>query len=377
MATLVNEELKLLERTAQDFAAKELVEDRVERDNYPFAPLFETVLSKAHDLGFLAVTLPEEMGGAGMSVTAMVLLLKDLCQADASLGAVIFTNALALEIMRNAKAEEQLARVIQQDAGFRDALLAFPSFNDPGSIKNMADAVSVDGGFALTGSVDYVVLGNVAVHALLPARLAGSDGYSFFLVDLNGPGVTASEPVLSLGMRACPAVDLALQGAPAALVGVAGSGDAYFAPAAALMQLASAGMAAGVLRGSFTEALAYAEQRRQGGREIVNWSEVRMLLASMAIKLKTSDLCLEQACREFEEESEGWSLSAAAASLYIQEIAITTTTDGIQLLGGNGYMKEYHQEKRFRDAQQIQALLGLAPVRRIKFIGRIIDGESI
>ncbi len=377
MAILVNEELRLLERTAQDFAAKELVDERVERDSYPFAPFFETVLVKAHDLGFLAVTLPEEMGGSGMSVTAMVLLLKDLCQADASLGAVIFTNALAMEIMRNAKAGEQLKQSVAQDAGFREALLAFPSFCDPGEIGNLADAKNMDGGFALSGSVDYVVLGNVAGHALLPARIAGSDGYSFFLVDLGGPGVTASAPVLSLGMRACPAVDLSLQGAPAAIVGEPGRGAAYFAEAAALMQLASAGMAAGVLRGSFQEALAYAEQRRQGGREIVNWSEVRMLLASMAIKLKTSDLCLAQACSDFEAENEGWSLAAAAASLYIQEVAVTATTDGIQVLGGNGYMKEYHQEKRFRDAQQIQALLGMAPVRRIKFIGRIIDGEPI
>ncbi len=377
MAIYVDEELKLLEQTARDFAAKELVDERVERDRYPFAPLFEPVLEKAYDLGFLSVTLPEEMGGSAMSVTAMVLLLKDLCAADASLGAVIFTNALAQEILRNAKGAEVLSQVLSGTGSFRSTLLAFPSYGDPGAICNVATAKNMDGGFSLSGTVEYVVLGNVAGHALLPARTPGSDGYSFFLIDLAGDGVQVSEPVLSLGMRACPAVDISLQGAAASILGEPGSGAACFGKAAALMQLAAAGMAAGVLRGSFEEALAYAGQRRQGGREIVNWSEVRMLLASMAVKLRTSDLCLEQACRDFEEEKEGWETSATAAALYIQEAAITATTDGIQLLGGNGYMKEYHQEKRFRDAQQIQALLGLAPVKRIKFIGGIIDGEPI
>jgi alkylation response protein AidB-like acyl-CoA dehydrogenase len=141
------------------------------------------------------------------------------------------------------------------------------------------------------------------------------------------------------------------------------------------MQVAAGAMATGVMRGSFDEALAYTRQRRQGGREIVNWSEVRMLLAGVGLKLRTAELSLTEACRQAEEEEPGWEASAAAATLYAQEAAVAATTDGIQLLGGNGYMKEYHQEKRFRDAQQIQALLGLAPLKRIKFIGRIIDGE--
>ncbi len=377
MAISVNEELRLLEQTALDFAAKELVEGRVERDEYPFAPLFEEVLEKSYDLGFLAVMLPEEMGGSAMGATGLILLLKDLSQSDASLASVIFANALAQEIMRNAKAGDVLSSLLTEAADYRGALLAIPSFCDPGSIGNLAAARSMNGGFALSGTVDYVVLGNIARQALLPARIEGGEGYAYFLVDLAGAGVTISEPILSLGLRACPAVDLRLEGVSARLIGEPGQGSAYFRQAAGLMQLAAAGMAAGVMRGAFEEGLAYARQRRQGGREIINWSEVRMILASMAVKMKTADLCLEQACRDFEEEKPGWESGAGAASIYVQESAVTATTDGIQVLGGNGYMKEYHQEKRFRDAQQIQALLGLAPVRRIKFIGRIIDGESI
>ncbi len=100
-----------------------------------------------------------------------------------------------------------------------------------------------------------------------------------------------------------------------------------------------------------------------------------MLLASMGIKARVAELSLAEACRQLEEETPGWETSARAATVFIQEMATTCTTDGIQVLGGNGYMKEYHQEKRFRDAQQIQALLGMAPVKRIKFISKIVDGE--
>jgi alkylation response protein AidB-like acyl-CoA dehydrogenase len=48
----------------------------------------------------------------------------------------------------------------------------------------------------------------------------------------------------------------------------------------------------------------------------------------------------------------------------------------VQLLGGNGYMKDYPQEKRMRDAKQVQSLLGMAPVRKIQLIEHIAATES-
>jgi alkylation response protein AidB-like acyl-CoA dehydrogenase len=125
------------------------------------------------------------------------------------------------------------------------------------------------------------------------------------------------------------------------------------------------------------EALAYASQRRQGGREIVNWTEVRRMLAGMALKAKAADMLLSEACRAAEEGEPGWRLGTRAAALHVQRMACDLTTDGIQLLGGNGYMEDYGQEKRFRDAEQIRSLLGLVPMRELDFIRRVVDGEPL
>ncbi len=57
-------------------------------------------------------------------------------------------------------------------------------------------------------------------------------------------------------------------------------------------------------------------------------------------------------------------------------MAADATTDGIQVLGGYGYMKDYGQEKRFRDAKQIQSLMGITHLRRLEFMQRVIDGEA-
>ena len=100
-----------------------------------------------------------------------------------------------------------------------------------------------------------------------------------------------------------------------------------------------------------------------------------MLLSGMAVKGKVADMLVDQASRRVDCEEPGWQLDSRAAALHVQEMAADATTDGIQLLGGNGYMKDYGQEKRFRDAKQIQALMGLTPMRKLKYIKRIVDGE--
>jgi len=68
----------------------------------------------------------------------------------------------------------------------------------------------------------------------------------------------------------------------------------------------------------------------------------------------------------------GWEKTARAVAIHIAEMACRATVDGVQLLGGNGYMKDYGQEKRMRDAGQAQCLLGMAPVRKMDLIDLII-----
>jgi len=375
MKTTVSDELKMLEEMAGDFAAKELLEDREENDKYPFGPLFEGVLTKAHDVGFFSIMLPEEMGGAADAVNAVCLVLDEVCRADASLGGIIFTNALAQEMVARAGEVEVLKKIAANAAGYAGLLIAFPSFNNPGEIENVAMVERSKDKYILSGDIEYVVLGGIADSALLPAKVKGEEGYSLFLVNLKGDGLDIGEPVLSLGLHSCPAVDMSLSDVEGKLVGQEGKGGDYFEAAVDRLSVAAAAMAAGVIKGSFVEALDYTKERVQGGREIVNWSEVRMLLSSMAVKGKVADILVDRASRSVDCGEPGWQLDSRAAALHVQEMAADATTDGIQLLGGNGYMKDYGQEKRFRDAKQIQALMGLTPMRKLKYIKRIVDGE--
>lgn len=375
MRSLTDAELKMLDEMALDFAARELKERKDECDRYPYASFYDDLLDKVSQIGFFSITLPEELEGAAKGVFALSLVLGDICRTDASLAGVIFTNSLAQEVMMRAGSLGLMSGAGASEGSYREALIAFPSFDDP--VENLdLRAVRVDGGeYSLFGSIEYVVLGGVARHALLPATTDDAEGYSFFLTELSGSGVSVGEPVLSLGLHSCPAADVELIGAAGKLVGREGAGAEYFRDCADRMSIAAAAMSAGIMRGSFDEALEYAKERFQGGREIVDWSELRRILAEMGIAVSVADSLVTQACRSAEEEEPGWRLTACAIALHVQSMACDQTTDGIQVLGGNGYMEDYGQEKRFRDAKQVQALLGMVPIRKLEFIDRLIEGE--
>ena len=374
----IKTELKPFEDLAQSFAARELAPNRKANDSYPFGPFFDAVLTKAYEAGLLGITVPEECSGAGQGIGALCVILERISAVDASLSGIIFTNALAQEIMLSAGGKDTLKEIMGQAAGARSALIAYPAFCNPHETTNKLEAVKINDTYTLNGTIEHVVLGGLAGHALVPARVkgqdGGQDGYTFFLIDQEGKGLTKSAPLFSLGLHACPAVDLTLAGVQGVLIGKEGAGTGYFDHASDRMHAAVAAVQCGIMKGAFQEALSYSQERFQGGREIINWSALRMVLGDMAVQAGIADMVVSGAAMAVDQQDPQWELSARAAALHLSDLACKLTTDGIQILGGNGYMKDYGQEKRFRDAKQVQALLGLVPLRKLGLVRAMAKG---
>jgi alkylation response protein AidB-like acyl-CoA dehydrogenase len=374
MLTTIKCELKSFEDLARSFAAKELAANREEHDRYPFGPFFDSVVAKAYEVGLLGATLPEECGGIGQDMGALCIILDHISAVDASVGGIIFTNALSQEIMLAAGNKDTLASIMGKASDAKSALIACPSFCNPSETGTTLEAVKIKDNYILNGAIEYVVLGGISGHALVPARIKGQEGYTFFLIDLADKGLTKGAPIFSLGLHACPAVDLTMVGVEGTLIGQEGGGAKCFDQASDRMHSAVAAMQCGIMRGSFQEALAYSQERFQGGREIINWSGLRMLLGEMVVQVKIAEMVVSEAALAVEEQEPQWNISTRAAALHLSELACKLTTDGIQVLGGNGYMKDYGQEKRFRDAKHVQALLGLAPMRKLGLVSAIVKG---
>jgi alkylation response protein AidB-like acyl-CoA dehydrogenase len=367
-----DKELKLMARASAEFSKKELAPTREENDQYPFSPFFDNILKKAYDLDFLHVILPENYGGIGQTMSALCIILSNICQEDSSLGGIIFTNIASQELMLEANAGDLLTSITNNAETVSGFLTGLPVFNHPSDIENTAFAEIKDDHYILSGRVEYVACGSIAKQALIPAKIKGNNDISFFLIDLTQNTVSASEPVHSLGIHACPAVDITFNNAIGLLVGKQGQGNLYFDKMTDRMSVAAAAMSWGIMKGSFEEASEYAKGRFQGGRKIIDWSEIRMMLSEMAISIKVAESVISRTCQAIDIEESGWQACARSAAIRIQEDACALTTDGIQVLGGVGYMKDFGQEKRFRDAKHIQALLGMTPMKKLRFIENMI-----
>ncbi|HOO46466.1 MAG TPA: acyl-CoA dehydrogenase family protein, partial [Deltaproteobacteria bacterium] len=97
----------------------------------------------------------------------------------------------------------------------------------------------------------------------------------------------------------------------------------------------------------------------------------------MAIAIDVGRNCLQGIFSVGDAASPGENPSAVAAAIHMSELACNMTSEGVQVLGGNGYMKDYGQEKRMRDARQAASLLGMSGLKKMSYIERIIEEAKI
>ena len=354
---------------AERFAKKELEKNAVELDNYPFKKFNEEALKSAHETGLLSVTLPEEYGGVGQGMEVLSAMLMELARADGSFAALVFMNALSL----SALSKWADKKVVEKFSS--STLIGFAAYDLPTDLPTELVAEKKDGGYILTGNVEYVTLAPVADAVIVPALLKDSDQTVFFIVDLKTNGVSVSDPVVSLGLRGCPAADINFSNVSVDTENLICEDAATDYPIlAANFRAPLAAMSVGVLEGSYQAAKTYAKDRYQGGSMIIEYDMVRQMLVNMAI-ISESGKALVKTMAQKADEGRPWPISDAGLIL-LSEQASRATTDGVQCLGGYGYMEDYGQEKRMRDAKQIENIFGAAPLKRMELMEDILRQEE-
>lgn len=377
LITDLDADLKPFRDVIDDFADQYLAPTVKDNDRYPFdhtaADSINDRFERLFQMGLLGITMPAALGGTEQGVTALCMALSRIAEVDASYAGFIFTSALSQELLLRTADNDYLTALYRDATAARDCAVAFCAFTNPAQLTVLPTAMRSNTGYVLSGISEYVVLGSFSRRAIVPAILDDQPVYSLYLVDLDQSGVRRSDPIVSLGLHALPAVDVTLTNAHGILLGNAGDGSTYFDAAASVLHVGSAAIAAGIMRASFTEAHDYARHRRQGGRTIINWSEVQMMLANMHIRSTNADLLLAQCGRELDTGT-GAAHHSRAAALLVHEMAAEVVTDGVQVLGGNGYTKDYGQEKRYRDARQVQCLLGAHSPKKIALLTSLPTG---
>lgn len=363
--------LSMIKKTASEFTKKELLKYREELDNQSPNLNLDRILDKIFEMDFFHFAIPEANGGTGEGLSSLCAVLEEICCEDAGIGGILFSHTFSIKLLTAADATEFLNEISEKGKNSRQIMVASPCYNNPSEIEHFADAIPDKESYLLSGIIPYVVPAVFSSRALIPAKIKGYEGYSWFLIDIDQPGVNLGKHVKSLGMHVCQASDITLTKATGRLVGKIGQGAEIFENATDDMMIATAAMATGIMKGAFKEAVDYANKRKQGGRKIINWSALKIILADMSINTKIAEMVLKRGCEQADSKIAGWRQSTRAAAIHILMLASDLTTDGVQVLGGVGYMKDFGQEKRMRDAKQVQALLGIFPLKKLKYFDSI------
>jgi len=326
------------------------------------------------ELGFMGIAVPEEYGGAGMDYVSYLLALSEISRGDASVGVIMSVNnsLYCFPVQTFGNEEQKKAFLTPVASGAKIGcygLTEAGAGSDPASLRTTA---VLDGDeWVINGEKKFITNGNVASYAVIAAvtdKEAGPKGISSFVVDLeNTPGFSVGRVEDKLGICASGTAELVFEDARIPknnLLGQEGAGLRQMLTTLDSGRIGIGSQALGIGKAVLEEAVQYAGEREQFGRPISAFQAIQWKLADMAAALEAAELLLLKAAW-MEDQHLHFEKNSAMAKMFASDAAMAAAIEGVQILGGYGYCKEYPMERHMRDAKITQIYEGTNEIMRL------------
>jgi len=333
------------------------------------------VFAQLGALGLMGACVPAAHGGAGADFLAYVLVLEELSRADAGVGisVAVHTSAGTLPIVAHGTPEQvegwvpPLARghelgaftLTEPDAG-----------SDAAAIRTHAEDDGA-GGIVLTGDKRFVINGSHADSFVVFA--CDPEGPSAFLARRGAAGFAVTGEVERLGLNSASTANLRFDATPAERLGPRGAGLRIALGGLDGGRIGIAAQAVGIAQAALDAATAYARERHAFGRAIGGFGQIQATLAEMQTEIEAARALTWRAAR-LKQADRPHTIEAAQAKLLASRVARHWTGEAIQVLGGNGYTKDFPVERYFRDAKVTEIYEGSNEIQRL-VIARGLLGE--
>lgn len=331
----------------------------------------------------LGIPFPIEYGGLGGSFVTYVKVVEEVSKACASSALIIAVQELgALPILIGGNDEQKRRWIPDLASGEKIAAYAL---TEPGSGSDAAGSMRTkarrDGDdYVLDGSKIWITNGSVAdvvtVFAVTdPSK--GANGISAFVVEKGTPGFNVGKLEKKMGIRGSPTVELGFENCRVPVANMLGEEGQGFKIAMKVLDKSRPGIAAqalGIAQGALDYATEYTKQRVAFGKPISQQQGLQFMLADMKTEVEAARLLLYEAARKCDENAPDVTTWAAMAKLKCGDVAMSVTTDAVQLLGGYGYSTDYPVERMMRDAKITQIYEGTQQIQRI-VIARSMVGK--
>jgi alkylation response protein AidB-like acyl-CoA dehydrogenase len=327
--------------------------------------------------GLLSLPYPAEWGGGDQPYVVYLQVLEELSAAWGAVGLGVSVHGLACYPVARFGSDAQRERFLPGMLG-GDQLGAYclsepTSGSDAAALTTRATPTADGSAYEVTGTKAWITHGGVADFYNLMVRTGedGPQGISCLLADAGTSGLSAAPPEHKMGYRSSTTSQILLDRARVdadRLVGEPGQGFTIAMSALDAGRLGIAACAVGIATAALEAATAYARERRQFGRSVIDFQGVSFLLADAATQVAAArELYLAAARRR--DAGRSFSVQAAMAKLFATDTCMKVTTDAVQVLGGAGYVQDFAVERWFREAKVLQIVEGTNQIQRL-VIGR-------
>ena len=367
----LNESQIAVQKVAREFAEREMRPAVMRYDETQEFP--HELVSKLGGLGFMGMTWPEELGGAGMTDLESIVIIEELARIDPSIALTVAShNSLCSGHIMLHASEEQKKGFMPGLASGR--VLGAWGLTEPGSGSDsgaMRSTARRDGpDWILNGSKTFITQGSVAgTYVILAVTEPGQGkrGISAFILDRGMPGFTIGKKENKLGVRSSDTGTLLFENVRIPgdrLIGKEGEG---FRQALAVLDGGRIGIAAlsvGIAQGALDASLKYAVERAQFGRPIAEYQAIQWKLADMATEIAAAR-ALTQRAAWLKASGLQHGLAASQAKYYASEAAVRATNEAVQVHGGYGFIKDFPVEKLYRDVKLMTIGEGTSEVQKM------------
>ncbi|HEY0084413.1 MAG TPA: acyl-CoA dehydrogenase family protein [Allosphingosinicella sp.] len=360
----------LLLTTLRRYVAERLrpLEGQVgEEDEVPAA-----VVAEMKEMGLFGLSIPEEYGGLGLSMSEEVRVALELGRTSPAFRSVFGTNVgIGSQGLVMAGSDAQKAQWLPRIAS-GEIVTSF-ALTEPGAGSDSASvatrAVRDGDVYRLSGTKRYITNADKASLFTVMARTgeAGAKGVSAFLVPADLPGLSIGKPEKKMGQQGAHVCDVNFDEVPVPAANRLGEEGEGFKIAMRVLdrgRLHIAAVCVGVAERLIVDAVAYASERKQFGKAIADFQLVQAMIAdSKTEEMAARALVLEAAA--LKDAGEGIVLEAAAAKYFASEMVGRVADRAVQIFGGAGYIADYGVERLYRDVRLFRIYEGTSQIQQL------------
>lgn len=347
------------------------------------------LVAEIREMGLFGMSIPEEYGGLGLSMTEEVQAAFILGQASPAFRSLVGTNngIGSQGIIIDGTAEQRARYLPSLASGEMIASFALTepdAGSDAGSLRTTARR---DGDvFVLNGTKRYITNAPRAdlftVFARTNPHEKGSAGVSAFLVEAGAPGMSLGRPDSKMGQKGSQTCDVVLRDVHVPAANIIGGPDRLNKGFKTAMKVLDRGrlhisaVCVGAAERLIRESLSFAMDRRQFGEPIAEKQLIQAMLADSRAEAFAARCMIEETARR-KEAGKAVTTDAACCKMFASEMVGRVADRAVQIHGGAGYMADYAVERFYRDVRLFRIYEGTTQIQQLLIARNMIREAAV